>query len=261
MLPRSARGSICSTGEKNRRFVRQDHDIASTAYTRAANRAISDMIGAGEISAEEVRATGEFAGISLEERGAIKEAWATAPQERRTAAVAWLRSAGFNGDTTSALFGNFARKASDVQVAELVGQLSGVASDFDPDAIQIVDDELRRRCSDLLAADAHFDRAIRESCVVLEDRVRKAIRADATLTAVPLMERAFGTSGLLKLSEIEQEQIGAMQVYRGMMAFFRNSAGHHLADHYTREDALRFVLWIDQLLGLVQVAAQPRAST
>jgi hypothetical protein len=93
---------------------------------------------------------------------------------------------------------------------------------------------------------------------VLEDRVRKTVHADATLTAAPLMERAFGSSGPLKLSEIEQEQVGAMQVYRGMMAFFRNPAGHHLADHYTREDALRFVLWIDQLLGLVRVATGPR---
>lgn len=30
------------------------HDISSTAYTRAANRAISDLVGGGEVSAEEV---------------------------------------------------------------------------------------------------------------------------------------------------------------------------------------------------------------
>ena len=126
---------LCSTGEKNRRFVRQDHDIATTAYTRAANRAISDMIGAGEISAEEVRATGEFAGISLEERAAIKEAWARAPQERRATATGWLRSAGFTGETTSVLFSDFARRARDIQVADLIGQLAGVATEFDPDAI------------------------------------------------------------------------------------------------------------------------------
>lgn len=126
---------LCSTGEKNRRFVRQDHDIATTAYTRAANRAISDMIGAGEISAEEVRATGEFAGISLEERAAVKEAWARAPQERRTATTTWLRAAGFAGETLAALFSDFARRAADVQVADLLGQLAGVAPDLDPDTI------------------------------------------------------------------------------------------------------------------------------
>jgi hypothetical protein len=126
---------LCSTGEKNRRFVRQDHDIATTAYTRAANRAISDMIGAGEISAEEVRATGEFAGISLEERAAVKAAWAGAPQDRRSVATSWLRAAGFTGETVSALFSDFARRAADAQVEDLIGQLAGVGADFDPDAI------------------------------------------------------------------------------------------------------------------------------
>lgn len=126
---------LCSTGEKNRKFTRQDHDIATTAYTRAANRAISDTIGAGEISAEEVRATGEFEGISLEERAAVKEAWARAPQERRTAATSWLRASGFAGETVSALFSDFAWRAGDLQVADLIGQLAGVGADLDPDAI------------------------------------------------------------------------------------------------------------------------------
>ncbi len=127
---------LCSTGEKNRRFVRQDHDIATTAYTRAANRAISDMIGAGEISAEEVRATGEFAGISLEERATIRQAWASASEERRAAATAWLRAAGFAGGTVAALFKDFALRAGDVQVADLLGELAGVAAaGGDADAI------------------------------------------------------------------------------------------------------------------------------
>lgn len=126
---------LCSTGEKNRRFVRQDHDIATTAYTRAANRAISDMIGAGEISAEEVRATGEFTGISLEERAAIKEAWSRATEDRRTAATSWLRAAGFVGETVAALFKDFALRASEVQVADLIGELADRAAAGDSDAI------------------------------------------------------------------------------------------------------------------------------
>jgi hypothetical protein len=35
-------------------FDKPEHDIPSTAHTRAKNRAISDLIGAGEVSAEEV---------------------------------------------------------------------------------------------------------------------------------------------------------------------------------------------------------------
>ena len=35
-------------------FDKPEHDIPSTAHTRAKNRAISDLIGAGEVSAEEI---------------------------------------------------------------------------------------------------------------------------------------------------------------------------------------------------------------
>jgi uncharacterized protein (TIGR02391 family) len=117
----------------------------------------------------------------------------------------------------------------------------------------IADDELRRRCEDLLAAEDHHDRVIREACVILEDRVRKALgTAGKGLIGVTLMERAFSPkNGLLGLSEHDQEQVGAMQVYRGVMAFFRNPAGHNLVDSYTQEDALRFVVFVDLLLALV----------
>lgn len=43
---------MCSSTERG--FAHPDHDIYATAHTRAKNRAISDMIAAGEISAEEV---------------------------------------------------------------------------------------------------------------------------------------------------------------------------------------------------------------
>lgn len=93
------------------------------------------MIGAGEISAEEVRATGEFIGISLEERAALKEAWSRATEERRAAARSWLRAAGFAGETVAALFKDFALRASDVQVADLIGELADRAANGDVDAI------------------------------------------------------------------------------------------------------------------------------
>lgn len=42
----------CSSDE--RKFAHAEHDTYATAHTRAKNRAISDMIAAGEVSAEEV---------------------------------------------------------------------------------------------------------------------------------------------------------------------------------------------------------------
>ena len=50
---RSAVGiGACSSRE--RAFAHPDHDIYATAHTRSKNRAISDLIGSGEISAEEI---------------------------------------------------------------------------------------------------------------------------------------------------------------------------------------------------------------
>ena len=45
---------IGSCDSKERNFAHSEHDVKSTAHTRAKSRAISDMIGGGEVSAEEV---------------------------------------------------------------------------------------------------------------------------------------------------------------------------------------------------------------
>lgn len=118
----------------------------------------------------------------------------------------------------------------------------------------IGDAVLRARCGDLLLLGAPFDRAIREAAVVLESRVRGVVGGSA-LVGVPLMEFAFGAKApKLRLSNNEREQLGAMQLYAGVMAFFRNPAGHDLSDTYTRADAVRFIATVDLLLGLLAKA-------
>lgn len=121
----------------------------------------------------------------------------------------------------------------------------------------IADDDLRQRCEDILSAEKHYDRVIREACVILEHRVRQAIGADSHLIGTALMEQAFNPkNGVLRLSTHEPEQRGAMQLYLGIMAFFRNPAGHQIAnDTYTQNDALRFVLWVDVLLKMIATAS------
>jgi len=130
---------LCSMGEKNRRFTRQDHDISTTAYTRAANRAISDMIGAGEISAEEARATGEARGLSQEDRARIRTAWEGAGGQRRDAAVEWLRREGFEGATTRDVLVDFSRSAEETQVEALIAELTEDELTFDPDLVPVPD--------------------------------------------------------------------------------------------------------------------------
>jgi hypothetical protein len=46
--------SVASCDSKERKFSHLEHDVLATAQTRAKSRAISDLIGAGEISAEEL---------------------------------------------------------------------------------------------------------------------------------------------------------------------------------------------------------------
>lgn len=123
----------------------------------------------------------------------------------------------------------------------------------------IRDEELRRRCLDLLAADAHYDRAVREACVALEDRVRAAIGGPPDLIGTALMERAFGANGPLKMSAVAAEQLGAMQMFRGLVAFYRNPSGHRLRDDVDRDQAVRLVVWIDLLLALVGEARERSA--
>jgi uncharacterized protein (TIGR02391 family) len=120
----------------------------------------------------------------------------------------------------------------------------------------IRDPELRRRCVDLLSAEGDHDRAVREACVVLETRVRAGIDAADDVIGTALMDHAFSAkSSLLRLSTSDAEQLGAMQMYRGLMAFYRNPTGHRLHDNFDRDDALRIVAWIDHLLLLVARAS------
>lgn len=128
---------ISSISEKKRIFTKPDHEIPSTAFTRAANRAISDMIGAGEDSAEEVRGSGAIVGLPAEDRAAIKAAWAETGAELRAKALAALREWSFCGETIAALFTDFAARAGEDHVTDLLAILTGDAAPaFDPDDIE-----------------------------------------------------------------------------------------------------------------------------
>jgi uncharacterized protein (TIGR02391 family) len=140
------------------------------------------------------------------------------------------------------------------EVARLKRELQ-IAQRTLPSLIQ--DEELRTRCSDLLAAEGQYDRVIREACVILEDRVRKAAGFGKDRVGTGLMQSAFDAkSGPLQLSDHEQEQVGYMNIYSGVIAAYRNAAGHNVIDTYTQEDALRFVSMVDLLLEMVRCALQ-----
>ncbi len=72
---------------RERRMAHLEHDARATAFTRACNRAISDLVGGGEVSAEEIKAEVPPA-ISREQAEAVTtkfldstEGWSVPPVE------------------------------------------------------------------------------------------------------------------------------------------------------------------------------------
>lgn len=121
------------------------------------------------------------------------------------------------------------------------------------------DSELLERCGDLLGASQNYDRAVREATVVLEDRVRKLAKTRPNAIGTTLMEQAFGPSnGKLRLRVDDNEQRGAMELFRGTVAYFRNQTGHRLVADYDQHDALEFVGFIDLLLTTLDRRLLPR---
>jgi hypothetical protein len=91
---------IATFNEKRARYTRVEHDLAGKAYTRAVNRAISSMIGAGEVSAEEkadeveaAPAAGES--LSPTQLAKYEGLWKDAAPDRRDRARALLEAEGY----------------------------------------------------------------------------------------------------------------------------------------------------------------------
>ncbi len=210
----------------------EEHDVESSVYLANAHR----LLEQGKVGKQRLDAAGPDTGIiHITESGRrALEVKATTQHPQPSAQEAWVE---------------VARLKRRLQIAER--NLPSLISD----------DELRQRCEDLLIAEDHHDRVIREACVILENRIRNALGASKSVVGTSLMERAFGPrSGLLKLSDEDQEQLGAMHIYRGVMAFFRNATGHNLIETYDQEDALQFVVFVDLLLSMVDRALENRWS-
>ena len=54
------------------RFNNAEHDVPSTAHTRAKSRAIADLIGAGEVSAEEMEGYGQEKNVTVKAKSSKK---------------------------------------------------------------------------------------------------------------------------------------------------------------------------------------------
>lgn len=85
------------------------------------------------------------------------------------------------------------------KLEQAIAQLTSVESVDDTQVVRagtlftsIADSELRDRCSDLLTAKTHFDRAINQATQVLEDRIRRRVgQAGTGLTGTDLVNRTI----------------------------------------------------------------------
>jgi hypothetical protein len=117
------------------------------------------------------------------------------------------------------------------------------------------DEELKRRCADLLTARGSFDRVFREATTVLDDRLKKLAGIKSKVNPADLVARVLHPSkAILIVSEHADEQEGFYSICKGLFAAFRNPAHHALNDKLTREDALRFCGFMDAMLTILKQA-------
>ncbi len=114
----------------------------------------------------------------------------------------------------------------------------------------VQDEELRKRLSRL--GNAPTDTVIRESGVILENRIRRVMDdSGKNAHGVQLVDLAFNPkSGAFIVSEHEGEQQGIHMLYRGAMQFIRNPPMHKLIE-YPETTVTLFVTLIDSLLQLL----------
>jgi len=128
----------------------------------------------------------------------------------------------------------------------------------------ILDEELKARCSDILSAPGNFDRVINQSTQVLEDRIRSKAKLDRNLVGVNLVNKALNTDlskTIIMTSENQEEHEGICHICRGLMVGFRNPSHHHLTDSFTREEALKFCAFIDNILQIIDKSKINKNST
>ena len=118
----------------------------------------------------------------------------------------------------------------------------------------IKDTELLSRCKDLLRRKKHQDRVLREATTVLEDRIRSLAGITDTLRPEELVNTVLNPDpnrAILVFGKTPSEQQGFHSVCRGIVLAFRHKVHHTLDDDIVREDSLKFLAFIDLLLGLL----------
>ena len=118
----------------------------------------------------------------------------------------------------------------------------------------IQDEELRSRCQNELLASAHFDKAVSQATLVLEERIRSKAQLTG-LVGEHLVSAAFNENlpkTLLRVASGDAgDQRGFTQILRGLVPTFRNKTHHFIIKNFSREEAMCVCGFIDVLLRVV----------
>jgi hypothetical protein len=108
--------------------------------------------------------------------------------------------------------------------------------------LPLMDQDLRKRCIDLLNAPGSFDRVIREATVILEDRLRNMVPREQLSTLIPLyadqtLERLINSllspeKPVLSVSPDKPDRVAFHRMMLGICAYLRNPF-HHTLDNKT----------------------------
>jgi uncharacterized protein (TIGR02391 family) len=115
-----------------------------------------------------------------------------------------------------------------------------------------LDEELLRRCGHLIHLEA-FDEAVRSAFVLLEERLRDAVKVEG-MTGTQLANHAFSPANgpLAKhLGRNQSEREGLRELYSGAFRLFRNPTAHGVVG-YSAAEGKAIIGLVDLLLKLVK---------
>ena len=130
-------------------------------------------------------------------------------------------------------------------------------------SIQILDEELRKRCLDIFdqfqknRQPDRNDTVVSEATRILENRLRKVLRCDTGIAGRDLASAAFaGDQPKLQISSNKSEQQAVLQLFLGTFGFIRNPVQHRLIESLPAERVLQILGWIDYLLTIINQSEQ-----
>lgn len=116
----------------------------------------------------------------------------------------------------------------------------------------ITNEELKKRCLDILSSKDAFDRVINQATQVLEEAIKKKSKLESErIIGVNLVAKAINPkieNTILLFSNEPDIQEAYYSLYRGVIGAYRNPTHHSTDFECTREDALKTCAFIDYLL-------------